>query len=37
MLAALPQQVVAARGGDAIDTAALLGSNLVSGVVSAHD
>jgi biotin-dependent carboxylase-like uncharacterized protein len=37
MLAALPQRVVAARGVGGIDTAALLASNLVSGVVSAHD
>jgi hypothetical protein len=29
--------VVAARGVGGIDTAALLASNLVSGVVSAHD
>jgi len=36
-LAALPQQVVAVRGAAVIDAAALLGSNLVSGVVSAHD
>ena len=37
MLAALPQRVVAARTGPGIDPAALLVSNLVSGVVSAHD
>jgi allophanate hydrolase subunit 2 len=37
MLAALPRQVVAVRGAAVIDAAALLGSNLVSGVVSAHD
>ena len=36
-LAALPRQVVAVRGAPSIDAAALLGSNLVSGVVSAHD
>ncbi len=36
-LAALPRQVVAVRSAPALDTAALLGSNLVSGVVSAHD
>jgi biotin-dependent carboxylase-like uncharacterized protein len=36
-LAALPRQVVAVRGTPSIDAAALLGSNLVSGVVSAHD
>jgi biotin-dependent carboxylase-like uncharacterized protein len=37
MLAALPRRVVAARSARAVDAAALLGSNLVSGVVSAHD
>lgn len=36
-LTAMPRQVVAVRGGSGIDEAALLGSNLVSGVVSAHD
>lgn len=36
-LAALPRQVVAVRSIPSIDAAALLGSNLVSGVVSAHD
>jgi allophanate hydrolase subunit 2 len=36
-LAALPRQVVAVRGAPPVDAAALLGSNLVSGVVSAHD
>jgi allophanate hydrolase subunit 2 len=35
MLAALPRRIVTVRG--ALDTAALLGSNLVSGVVNAHD
>ncbi len=37
MLAALSRQVVAARSRPGIDTAALLGANLVSGVVSALD
>jgi biotin-dependent carboxylase-like uncharacterized protein len=37
MLAALPRRIVAMRRAPAIDTAALLGSNLVGGVVSAHD
>jgi biotin-dependent carboxylase-like uncharacterized protein len=36
-LAALPRQVVALRSAPAVDAAALLGANLVSGVVSAHD
>jgi hypothetical protein len=36
-LAALPRHVVAVRGASAVDAVALLGSNLVSGVVSAHD
>jgi biotin-dependent carboxylase-like uncharacterized protein len=36
-LAALPKQVVAVRGAATVDAAALLASNLVSGVVSAHD
>jgi biotin-dependent carboxylase-like uncharacterized protein len=36
-LAALPLQVDAVRGAAVVDAAALLGSNLVSGVVSAHD
>jgi biotin-dependent carboxylase-like uncharacterized protein len=36
-LAALPRQVVAVRGTSAVDAAVLLGSNLVSGVVNAHD
>src|SRR5262245_41102370 len=36
-LAALPSQVGAVRGAERIDEAALLGANLVSGVVSAHD
>jgi biotin-dependent carboxylase-like uncharacterized protein len=36
-LADLPRQVVAVHGTSTIDAAALLGSNLVSGVVSAHD
>ena len=37
MLAALPRRVVAGHSTRAINSAALLGSNLVSGVVSAHD
>lgn len=37
MLAELPRQVVAVRGASAIDEAALLASNLVSGVISAQD
>jgi hypothetical protein len=36
-LAALPRQVVPARKAPALDAAALLRVNLVSGVVSAHD
>jgi biotin-dependent carboxylase-like uncharacterized protein len=36
-LAALPRQVVPVRGAPALDVAALLGANLVSGVVSAHE
>jgi biotin-dependent carboxylase-like uncharacterized protein len=37
LLAALPGQVVAVRAASVIDDAALLATNLVSGVVSAHD
>lgn len=36
-LAALPSQIVGARPKPALDETALLGANLVSGVVSAHD
>src|SRR5262245_11562096 len=36
-LAELPRQVVAVRSAERIDETALLGANLVSGVVSAHD
>jgi biotin-dependent carboxylase-like uncharacterized protein len=37
LLAALPGQVVAVRSAVAVDAAALLAANLVSGVVNAHD
>jgi biotin-dependent carboxylase-like uncharacterized protein len=37
LLAALPSQVVAVGSAGAIDAAALLAANLVSGVVNAHD
>jgi allophanate hydrolase len=36
-LAQLPRQIVAVRGQSALDETALLRTNLVSGVVSAHD
>jgi biotin-dependent carboxylase-like uncharacterized protein len=36
-LAQLPRQIVAARQQPALDETALLGANLVSGVISAHD
>jgi biotin-dependent carboxylase-like uncharacterized protein len=36
-LAALPRQIVPVRRPPSVDPTALLGSNLVSGVVSAHD
>jgi biotin-dependent carboxylase-like uncharacterized protein len=36
-VAALPREVVAVRPAPAVDAAALLAANLVSGVVSAHD
>jgi hypothetical protein len=36
-LAQLPRQIVAVRGQSALDETALLRTNLVSGVISAHD